>query len=492
MNFFIRHKSSSFAAAALLTGSLVGWTASDLGRVTAAPSTPPAAVKPADTVPGVSYAAVVEQISPAVVTIRSERRVRRVRQDVPDDSPLREFFEQFGYGQPRGNGRAIPDRREGGLGSGVIVRPDGYILTNHHVVDSAEQVTVELKDGRSFKAKIVGSDQPSDLAVLKIDGSNLHTLALADSNAVRVGDVVLALGNPLGVGQTVTMGIVSAKGRSTPGTADGSFEDFIQTDAPINRGNSGGALVSTTGQLVGINTLIVTPSGGNIGIGFAIPANMARNVMNQLIEHGEVRRGMLGVTIQPVTSDIARSLGLQQVRGALVNSVNAGGPAEKAGIQRGDVITAVNGQAIVDGNELRNQVSQLQPGSSAKLTVLRGGREHTFTVTLAELQRASNEPAERGEQADSTGFGMSVAPLTRENARELGVKATSGVVINDVQPGSRAANAGLRPGDVIVEIDRKPVETVDGLRAALQAGNRPALVLVERGDATVFVTMERN
>ena len=474
------------AAALLLTGSLIGWTvSSEFGpTASAAPSAPAAAMAAPALMPAASYAGVVEQITPAVVTIRSERRVRNISQELPEG--LREFFgEQFRQG-PR---RPLPERRAGGLGSGVIVRPDGYILTNHHVVAGAESVNVELTDSRSFKAKVVGSDQPSDLAVLKIEGTNLQTLALGDSDSVRVGDVVLAVGNPLGVGQTVTMGIVSAKGRAT-GT-DGSFEDFIQTDAPINQGNSGGALVSTGGQLIGINSQILTPSGGNIGIGFAIPANMAKNVMSQLIEHGEVQRGMIGVTIQPVTSDIARSLGLAEVRGALVNSVQPGSPAEKAGVRRGDVITAVNGDTIKDGNGLRNEVSQLLPGTSARLTIVRDGKEQTLTATVGELRQSANQPEEGSAEGEKTGFGMTVDVLDREQARELGVPASSGVLVTAVQSGGRAAAAGIRAGDVIVEVDRRPVTTPDALRAALQNGSRPALILVRRGEATMFVTLER-
>jgi serine protease Do len=476
------------AAALLLTGSLIGWTASsDFGpTASAAPSAPvPAAAAAAPApMPAASYAGVVEQITPAVVTIRSERLVRNINQDLPEG--LREFFgEQFGQGRRR----QVPERRAGGLGSGVIVRPDGYILTNHHVVAGAESVNVELTDGRSFKATVVGSDQPSDLAVLKVEGTNLQTLALGDSDAVRVGDVVLAVGNPLGVGQTVTMGIVSAKGRATG--ANGSFEDFIQTDAPINQGNSGGALVSTGGQLIGINSQILTPSGGNIGIGFAIPANMAKNVMTQLIEHGEVRRGMIGVTIQPVTSDIARSLGLSEVRGALVNSVQPGSPADKAGVRRGDVITAVNGDAIKDGNSLRNEVSQVLPGTATRLTVVRDGKEHTLTVTVAELRSSSNEPEDRADDGAKTGFGMTVDVLDREEARELGIPAASGVVVTAVQSGGRAAAAGIRAGDVIVEVDRRAVATPDALRTALQNGSRPALLLIRRGESSFFVTLDR-
>ena len=486
---FAGRGTTAAAVALLLTGSVIGWSASsEIGpTAAAAPVAPVTAPTPAPApLPsaGVSYAGLVDQITPAVVTIRSERRVRNISQDIPDE--LREFFgDRFGQGR---RGPQMPERRQGGLGSGVVVRPDGYILTNNHVVDGAETVNVELSDGRSFKAKVVGTDQPSDLAVLKIDGTSLQTLALGDSDAVRVGDVVLAVGNPLGVGQTVTMGIVSAKGRATGG-AD-SYEDFIQTDAPINQGNSGGALVSTRGELIGINSQILTPSGGNIGIGFAIPANMAKNVMTQLIDHGQVHRGMIGVTIQPVTSDIARSLGLAQVRGALVNNVQAGSPAEKAGVRRGDVITAVNGAAVKDGNELRNDVAQLQPGSTAKLTVLRDGKEQTIPVTLAE-RKAAPDAEESERPTDRTGFGMAVEPLTRERAQELGLSTSSGVVVADVQSGGRAADAGLRPGDVITEVDRRPVNSPDALRAALKDGTRPALLLVQRGQASVYLTLDR-
>jgi serine protease Do len=288
------------------------------------------------------------------------------------------------------------------------------------------------------------------------------------------------------------MGIVSAKGRATGGAGDGSFEDFIQTDAPINQGNSGGALVNTRGELIGINSQILSPSGGSIGIGFAIPANMARNVMTQLIDKGAVRRGMLGVTIQPVTSDIARSMGLTDVRGALVSDVQSGSPAEQGGIHRGDVITALNGTAVTDGNELRNHVAQMLPGTKAQVTVLRDGKEQTVSVTLSELKVAGRESNSPGAPADGSGYGMSVEPLTPDTAQQLGVDAKAGVVIREVQPAGRAADAGLRSGDVIEQVDGKPVRTSDALRSALQVGDRPALLLVHRGSTTMFVTLDRS
>jgi Do/DeqQ family serine protease len=329
-----------------------------------------------------SFADIVARVAPAVVTVRSARRVRAPRQHPFFDDPLlREFF-----GAPRAPQSEAP--RQQGLGSGIIVTGEGYILTNHHVVDGAEEITIVLSDKRAYPARLVGSDPPSDLAVLKVDEHNLPVLSMGNSDAARVGDVVLAIGNPLGLEQTVTAGIISAKSRTT-GLSDGSFEDFIQTDAPINQGNSGGALINTAGELVGINSQILSPTGGNIGIGFAIPVNMARSVMDQLVQNGRVRRGSLGVTIQQVTSDIAASLGLREVRGALVTSVVSGSPADRAGLTSGDVITAFNGTPINDANSLRNAVAGSQPGTSVALTVHRRGGEQQLTVTLGELNSTS-------------------------------------------------------------------------------------------------------
>jgi serine protease Do len=487
---------AGLAGAFLLIGSLIGWSGAAIGAGPAghpapvtAPAPAPAAARDRAIGGGVdSYSALVDQIAPAVATVRSERRVRTSgRSPMPDNPLFREFF-----GDRFGPDRAPREFRQGGLGSGVVVRPDGYLLTNNHVVDGAEHVQVELTDGRTFTAKVVGTDEPSDLAVLKIDGSNLQTLPLGDSDKVRVGDVALAIGNPLGVGQTVTMGIVSAKGRQSTGGND-TYEDFIQTDAPINEGNSGGALVNTRGELIGINSQILTPSGGNIGIGFAIPANMARNVMTQLIDHGSVRRGLLGITVQPVTPEIARSLGIGAAHGALVNSVQAGGAAERAGVRRGDVITAVNGQAVKNGNTLRNEIAQMMPGTDTRLTVLRDGKEQTFNVKLGELRAEEQaSSSDRKTDAERGGFGLTLEPLTRETASQLGVKATSGVVVVEVAPSSRAADAGLRSGDVIEEVDGTKVASADSLRSALtRSSDKPALLLVHRGANTMFVPLER-
>jgi serine protease Do len=480
------------AAAVVAVGSVTAWgvhgseTTPPIAPVALAAAAAPAGADARTIGTGHdSYAPIVEKVAPTVVTIRSERRVRAAQQFPFAEDP---FFRRF-FGDRMPQEQQPEPRRQGGLGSGVIVSADGYVLTNQHVIDGAEEITVELTDGRSFSAKLVGSDAPSDLAVLKINGSNFPVLSLGNSDDVRVGDVVLAVGNPMGVGQTVTMGIISAKGRAT-GLGDGSFEDFLQTDAPINQGNSGGALVNTRGELVGINSQILSPSGGNIGIGFAIPANMAQHVFKSLMTDGRVHRGMLGVTVQPVTADVARSLKLDAVGGALVNDVRPDAPAQEAGVKRGDVITAINGVKVTDSNSLRNHIAALKPGTQAALTVVRDGREQTLTATLDELPSAAADAEPTAGGSSREGAGLSVQPLTPQTARQLGIESTEGLVVTNVDPSGPAADAGLRRGDVIQEVGGKKVASAAELRRELSgAGDRPALVLVRRGDNTLFLTL---
>jgi serine protease Do len=455
-----------------------------------------------------SYADVVGVAAPAVVTIRTEGKARmrptgfgqdgqqgQEGQD-PEDLLRRFFGDQFGGGSQRGQRTPRPQRapKQRALGSGVIVTSDGYILTNNHVVDGADDIKVELTDDRTLTAKLVGTDKASDLALLKISAGDLHPIAVGNSENVKVGDVVLAVGNPLGIGQTVTMGIISAKGRSTT-VGDGDYEDFLQTDAPINHGNSGGALVNTKGELVGINSQILSSNDGNIGIGFAIPSNMAKNVMEQLRTKGKVTRAQLGVTVQPVTSDLAESLGLKHTGGAIVSSVAAGSAAEKAGVKREDVIQAFNGQPIHDFNTLRNRVAEAGPGSSADLTVVRNGAEKHLTVKLDEAtasKAAQERDSEPGASDDKTALGVAVAPLTPELAEKARApKDAHGLLVEDVNPDGRAASAGIQAGDIIQEVNRQPVKSVDELKAALKkTSDRPTLILISRQGSNLFLTVK--
>src|SRR5262245_31477756 len=360
-----------------------------------------------------SYADIVDVVAPAVVTIRTEGKAASPTQfDLPDNDFFRQFFgDRFGdQGVPRG--RQPRSFTQHALGSGVIVTTGGYILTNHHVIDNADSISVETTDGRTLKAKVIGTDEASDLALIKVDGK-FNALAFGNSDAVKVGDVVLAVGNPLGVGQTVTMGIISAKSRST-GVGDGTYEDFLQTDAPINHGNSGGALVNTKGQLIGINSQILSNSDGNIGIGFAIPANMARRVMTDLRTSGKVTRSQLGVVIQPVTPDMADSLGLKDASGVIVSSVRPDSAAAHAGVKQGDIIKSFDGQPVHDYNTLRNHIAAMKPGSEVPLVIVRDGSEKHLTVKLETLNPERTARSRGGDSegpgSDKTALGITVGP----------------------------------------------------------------------------------
>ena len=471
-----------------------------------APSAPPAPIVVDGT--RTSYADVVGKTSPAVVRIESEIKERQTPQTQMPQSqmPQSPFDDFFNNPQtPPGQQQQRPQIQRG-LGSGVIVSADGYILTNNHVVEGAEKITVLMSDNKSYTAKAVGLDKPSDLAVLKIEDVNLPFLNLGNSDNVRVGDIVLAIGNPLGIGQTVTAGIISAKGRRT-GLSDGnSFEDFLQTDAPINRGNSGGALVNLTGELIGINSQILSSGGqgGSIGIGFSIPSNMAKTVMEQLIANGKVKRGLLGINIQNITEDVAKSLDLKNTKGVIVSNVRPASAADKAGIKRGDIVLAINGEAIEDSNILRNKVAQSQPGSEIKIKVLRDGKEQEFTATLDEFategEKADNksdggggEP-NGGKQPESGKLGLNLQPLTPQISRQLELPAdVTGVVVTDVYRDGAAAQQGVDRGDVIIEINRQPVGTLEEVKTALdKSGDKPILLLISRRGQTIYLTVKPN
>jgi serine protease Do len=413
--------------------------------------------------PYTSFAPVVKKVAPGVVKVVVTSKASRV--NMPEgfgfnDPFWRHFFgDQFGKGGPN---RQFNAPRQQGLGSGVIVTKDGYILTNNHVVDGAQDVKVTLQDGREFTAKIIGRDPKSDVAVIKIDAKDLPVVPMADSDKVQVGDVVLAVGNPFGVGQTVTTGIVSATGRGNLGIED--YEDFIQTDAAINPGNSGGALVDVEGRLIGINTAIYSRSGGNQGIGFAIPSDLARDVMGSLISDGKVTRGYLGVMIQDVTPALAKEFKLKDNTGALVGDVVPKGPADKAGLKDGDVVLECNGKAISDSRRLRLIVGEVKPGTTVPMKVLRDGSTKTLQVTIEQQPGTEKLAENNGPNTPDTGTlnGVGVADLDSQTREQMKIpEHVKGVVITEVQPDSPAAEAGLKQGDVIQEINKHPVKTAE-------------------------------
>jgi serine protease Do len=434
------------------------------------------------------FASVLKPALPAVVNIHTSKVVKARQSQMPffNDPSFRQFFgDQFGQGeQPR-------DERQQSLGSGVIITSDGTIVTNNHVIEGATDIKVDLSDKREFQAKLIGTDAKTDIAVLKIEATGLPTLALGDSSKLQVGDVIFAIGDPFAIGETATMGIVSATGRGGLGIEN--YEDFIQTDAAINPGNSGGAMIDLRGDLIGINTAILSGgSGGNQGVGFAIPINMARSVMEQIVGHGKVVRGYLGLYPQDVTPTLAKQFGLNQAGGALVGEISADAPAARAGLKRGDVILELNGQPVNSDNDLRLRISQTAPGTSVKLGVWRDGKMQDFNVTLGELPPDKTAEEGPGESGGGGLEGVDVQNLSSDIAQQLQLRpGIRGVVVTSVDPASAAAASGLTRGDVIQEVNHKAVTSIEEYKQALATtGNKSVLLLVNQGGVSQFIAVE--
>jgi serine protease Do len=437
-----------------------------------------------------SFAPVIKRVSPSVVKVVVTGSAQNV--DLPDGLEDNPFFRHF-FGQ-QGRRNPVPQMpKQHGLGSGVIATADGYILTNNHVVDHASDVRVSLQDGTEYSAKVVGTDPKTDLAVLKVIATGLPAIEMTDSEAVEVGDTVLAIGNPFGIGQTVTTGIVSATGRSALGL---DYEDFIQTDAAINPGNSGGALVDAEGRLIGINTAILSRSGGNQGIGFAIPSNLARDVMESLIADGKVVRGYLGVAIQDLTPAIAKKFKTDAKTGALVGDVSAKSPAAEAGLESGDVITEFAGRPVRSSHNLRLQVARTKPGDKVDLKVIRGSAEKAIAVKVGELPNTDKLAKAGGEATDDKGTlnGVAVTDLDSQSRREFRIPSNvQGALITDVNESSAAAEAGLSAGDVILEINREKVSSAqDAIRMTENPDDKTTLVKIWSKGAQRFVVVDES
>jgi serine protease Do len=447
---------------------------------------------------GEAFRSVAKKVSPAVVNIQVEKVASERETPFPfgGQSPFGDdFFRRFfGIPLPEAPGQNPHDRRPSprlrSQGSGFIITPDGFILTNNHVVEDADKVDVALTDGRTFSAEVIGSDPASDVAVIKIENKkDLPFVPLGDSDALEVGDWVLAVGNPFGLSNTITAGIVSAKGRSSVGITD--YENFIQTDAAINPGNSGGPLVNLQGEVVGMNTAIFSRSGGYMGIGFAIPVNMVKHIRDQLIDSGSVTRGYMGVMIQDLTPELAENFELETNKGVLISQVTKDSPAEKAGLRQGDIVIEFAGAPVDSVGPFRNRVALSPPGSEQKMTILRDGKRKTIKITLGTLpdERASvhSDPSEVDE------LGLIVQPLTQELAQRFGYTDTEGVIVTQVAPGSIAASARIRPGTLIQEVNQQKVTTPAEFQKAMEEGSKDTvLLLLRQGDAIRYVALRRN
>ncbi|MCW5690138.1 MAG: Do family serine endopeptidase [Pseudolabrys sp.] len=441
----------------------------------------------------IGFADIVEKVKPAVISVRVKvdggPATTGLGADMENVPPgLREFFRRFGM--PDGMPNGMQGQRGGGhnvitgQGSGFFISADGYAVTNNHVVEKAESVEVKTDDGKTYKAKVIGTDPRTDLALIKVDGASFPFVKLADK-APRIGDWVLAVGNPFGLGGTVTAGIVSARGRDIGASA---YDDFIQIDAPVNKGNSGGPSFDTEGNVIGVNTAIYSPSGGSVGIAFDIPADTVRSVITQLKDHGSVTRGWIGVQIQPVTKDIADSLGLKKAQGALVAEPQDGSPAKKAGIKAGDVITAVNGEEVKDARDLARKIGAMQPKQEVKLSVLQNGAEKTVSLTLGQMPNSEKQASNDDNGVDMSKLGLTLAPAAR-----VAGAGSEGVVVTGVDGSGAAADRGFATGDVILEVAGKKVETPNDVRKAIAAvksdGKRTVLMRVKKGDNTRFVAL---
>lgn len=460
--------------------------------------------------PQAGFADLVDKLSPAVVNISTTQKVKQAQgpmgmpfqglppglEDAPELQPFKEFFDRFGQMQ-----KNQPEREVYSLGSGFVIDAKGYVITNNHVINEAQEITVTFSDNTKYKATIIGRDSKTDLALLKIDAKkDLPFVALGDSDAMRVGDWVIAIGNPFGLGGSVTQGIISARQRSINA---GPFDDFLQTDAPINRGNSGGPLFNTKGEVIGINTAIFSPTGGSVGIGFAIPTALAKPVIAQLKEFGKTHRGWLGVKIQEVSDEVADSVGLDKARGALVLDVSKDSPADKAGIQAGDVITNFDGKDIAEMRFLPRMVAETKIGKKATITYWRKGKEHTANITVGELDEkteeadakdASGESGKNNPAGTETLLGLDLAPLSPTLRQRYKIDSqTGGVLVVDVASGSEMAKRGVQPGDVLVDVNGEAVKAVSDVKKAFDAakkqGRKFALVKISRGGEDAFVPL---